>query len=107
MAQTCRCINCITPPHLLKKLLESKDKEVREAALNTLVATERLRGERAVRSTQGFAAAPSQARRTILDCQNSTRLSAASVARTEDGPTSADPSVNRAFDGLGKTRDYF
>jgi hypothetical protein len=27
-----------TPPHLLRKLLESKDKEVRQAALNTLLA---------------------------------------------------------------------
>jgi len=107
MAPTCRCLNCITPPHLLRKLLESKDKEVREAALNTLLVTERLRGERAVRSTQGFAAAPSQARRTVLDCQNSTRLSDAVVARTEDGPVSADPSVNRAFEGLGTTRGYF
>ncbi len=31
--------NCITPPHILKKLLESKDEEIRRAALNTLVET--------------------------------------------------------------------
>ena len=48
MSCSCRCLNCITPPHLLQKLLESKDKDVREAALNTMLATAQLRGERAV-----------------------------------------------------------
>lgn len=107
MGRTCRCINCITPPHMLKKLLESTDTTVREAALNTLLTTERLRGERAVRASQGFAAAPSQGRRTILDCQNRTRLSSAVVARTEDGEDSPDESVNRAFRGLGLTREFY
>ena len=107
MIGTCRCTNCITPPHLLRKLLESSDREVREAALNTLISTARLRGERAVRAQQGFAAAPSQGRRTILDCRNSTQLQTAKVVRTEDGRPVHDASVNRAFDGLGKTRDFY
>jgi Zn-dependent metalloprotease len=107
MRRTCRCLNCITPPHMLKKLLESTDRTVREAALNTLLTTERLRGERTVRSFQGFAAAPSQGRRTILDCQNRTRLSSAVVVRAEDGDESADESVNRAFKGLGLTREFY
>ena len=107
MRRTCRCLNCITPPHMLKKLLESADRTVREAALNTLLTTERLRGERTVRSFQGFAAAPSQGRRTILDCQNRTRLSSAVVVRAEDGDESADESVNRAFKGLGLTREFY
>ncbi len=106
MFRHCRCLHCITPPHILKKLLESKDSDVREAALNTLIATARLRGERAVR---GFlaAASPGNGRRTIFDCQHGVSLSAATTARTEDGPLSSDASVNRAFDGLGKTRDFY
>ena len=28
----CQCINCILPPHLMDKLLKSKDKEIRQAA---------------------------------------------------------------------------
>jgi len=35
MTGICYCLNCITPPHMLRKLLESIDKEIREAALNT------------------------------------------------------------------------
>jgi len=106
MSRHCRCLNCITPPHLLKKLLESKDADVRQAALNTLIATARLRGERAVRSLLA-AAAPGNSRRTIFDLHHSTSLSAATTVRTEDGPLASDPSANRAFDGLGQTRDFY
>jgi Zn-dependent metalloprotease len=107
MRSNCRCISCITPPHLLKKLLESKDKEIRQAALNTLLTTERLRGERSVRSLLGATVAPTNGRRTIFDCRSGVFLPSASVAQTEDGAVSTDPSVNRAFDGFGVTRDFY
>jgi Zn-dependent metalloprotease len=99
-------LNCITPPHLLKKLLESKDRDIRESALNTLLASSAIRGERNVRSLF-TEATPSNGRRTIFDCRERTDLSSARVARTEDGPTSGDASVNRAFDGLGVTREFY
>jgi len=104
----CRCINCITPPHMLKKLLENPDSKIRDAALRTLLSTSRLRGERAIRGLI-VSAAPASAhgRRTTFDCATGTFLPAATVARTEDGPASADDSVNRAFDGLGSTRDFY
>lgn len=104
---TCRCINCITPPHLLKKLLESKNKDIRDAALSTILTTARLRGERIVRAQLGAAFAQGNGRRTIYDMRRAADFSAASVARTEDGPESTDPSVNRAFEGLGVTRDFY
>ena len=104
----CRCINCITPPHMLKKLLDNPDSRIRDAALRTLLSTSRLRGERAVRGLLASAApASAHGRRTILDCATSTILPSATVVRTEDGPPSADDSVNRAFDGLGSTRDFY
>lgn len=103
----CRCVNCITPPHMLKKLLESSDKAVRDAALATLLATARLRGARDVR--MAFAAAPgsAQGRRTIFDCQSSTDLDTARLARSEDGAASSDDAVNRAFEGFGTTRQFY
>lgn len=104
----CSCINCITPPHILKHLLENPDQRIREAALRTLIVTSRLRGERAVRSLLGSASATStRGRRTVFDCKNGTNLETARIARTEDGPASADGSVNRAFDGVGQTRDFY
>src|SRR5262245_44676955 len=107
MPRRCRCLGCITPPHLLQKLLESDDSRVREAALRTLMTTARFRGERAVRAFAAAAAAPSHGRRTVFDLANGTFLPQGTVARTEDGPASSDDSVNRAFDGLGATRDFY
>jgi Zn-dependent metalloprotease len=105
--QSCRCLNCITPPYLLNKLLESSDVNIREAALNTLLATAQLRGERSVRGSAGFLTASGGGRRTIFDCRNGENLSTANLARSEDGEVSNDESVNLAFDGLGITRDFF
>jgi Zn-dependent metalloprotease len=108
MKTTCRCVSCITPPHMLRKLLESQDREIRQAALNTLLSTERLRGERVVRAALiGATASPSDGRRTIYDCQNGTNLASAKLARAESGAPTADSSVNAAFDGLGATRDFY
>lgn len=107
MHRSCRCVSCITPPHLLRKLLESQDPQLREAALNTLLTTAKLRGERLVRGVQGLAAAPGAGRRTVLDCRGSNRLPSAVVVRTEDGPAARDASANRAFDGLGATRQFY
>jgi Zn-dependent metalloprotease len=103
----CRCINCITPPHMLKKLLDNPDGRIRDAALRTLLTTSRLRGERNIRGFMASAAAPTHGRRTVSDCATGTFLPSATVARTEDGETSTDGSVNRAFDGLGQTRDFY
>jgi Zn-dependent metalloprotease len=92
----------------LEKLLESKDREVRRYAMNTLLATAQLRGERLLQSTLGLAAlASGDGRRTVFDCRNSSVLSSAAVVRTENGPPSTDISVNRAFEGLGMTREFF
>jgi Zn-dependent metalloprotease len=109
MTLNCRCLNCIMPPHILNRLLESENEDVRKAALNTLLSTERLRGQRSIRATAGVgvAAAPTNGRRSIFDCKGSTRLRSAKLVRTEQGPASRDQSVNQAFDGLGVTRDFY
>jgi len=80
---------------------------VRQAALDTLLTTARLRGERAVRSSFAGAAGAGNARRTIFDCEHRSVLPPAVLARSEDGPASADGSANRAFDGIGLTRDFY
>jgi Zn-dependent metalloprotease len=104
----CSCVNCITPPHILKRLVESADPEIRNAALRTMLRTERLRGERVVRASfAGALAAPVSGRRTIFDCRHETQLDLATIVRTEDGNKSTDVSVNRAFDGLGITYKFY
>src|SRR6266567_631387 len=103
MSRICRCANCITPPHILLKLLESKDKDIRQAALNTLLSTSRMRGARLERASLGGISS-GNGRRTIFDCENCTDLQSAVVVHSEDGPPSTDDSPNRAFDGFGTTR---
>ncbi|MEU7067835.1 M4 family metallopeptidase [Streptomyces sp. NPDC053429] len=100
-------LNCIIPPYLLKRLLESDDSEVRRAALGTMLTTARLRGERAVRESFTGLATPGNGRRTVFDCEQGSFLPSAVLARTEDGPQSADQFIDRAFDGLGLTRDFY
>jgi Zn-dependent metalloprotease len=99
-------INCIIPPHLLNRLLESDDSEARRVALDTMLTTARLRGEREIRPSL-VGAAPGNGRRTVFDCRHSRNLPSAVLARSEEGPDSADGSVNRAFNGLGITRKFF
>ncbi|MFF5860285.1 M4 family metallopeptidase [Streptomyces sp. NPDC012751] len=106
MSRTGR-LNCIIPPHLLDKLLTNDDSEVRKAALHTLLTTTRLRGERTVRSSFIGAAAAGGGRRTVFDCRQSRSLASAELARSEEGPVSGNVSVNRAFDGLGTTREFY
>lgn len=107
MHQSSRCLNCITPPHILKKLLDSRDRDVREAALNTLLANATLRGAREARATAGVLMAPASGQRTIYDCRNSFDITTAIIVRTEDQDAVADETVNRAFDGLGTTREFY
>jgi Zn-dependent metalloprotease len=102
-----RHLNCIVPPHILDRLAESSDAAVREAARQTLLSTARLRGEREVRAGLLGVSAPTNGRRSVFDCRNSTRLSDAVLVRTEQGHASSDRSVNAAFDGLGATRQFY
>ncbi len=107
--QARNCMQCIIPPYIFEKMLESQDKEIRKAAMDALAFSAQLRGERSVRVRQGASvssAASSNGRRTIFDCQNSWSTSGAVLARSEDGPASDDDSANRLFDGLGTTRDF-
>lgn len=92
---------------MLKKLMESRDEEIRRIALNTLLVTARLRGERSATANFVGSAPPSLGRRTIFDCHRVISLSSAKLARSEDGEASADDSVNRAFDVFGTTREFY
>ncbi|MET7397885.1 M4 family metallopeptidase [Dactylosporangium sp. NPDC005572] len=108
MTRTHHRRNCIMPPYILQKLLESGEEDIRRAALGTLVTTAQLRGGRAARAGfAGSAIAPAHGRRTIFDCRNGTFLPLAVLVRSESDPPVADASVNRAFDGLGATRDFY
>jgi Zn-dependent metalloprotease len=102
---TGRRLNCIIPPYLLDRLLNSDNETIRQAALTTLLATARLRGARDVRGP--VTPPPGDGRRSVFDCDHGTFLPIAKLTRSEDDEPVADPSVNQAFDGLGATRDFY
>ncbi|GIF25696.1 Zn-dependent metalloprotease [Actinoplanes tereljensis] len=100
--------NCITPPFILNKLLDSSDATIRGAAMDTLITTARLRGQREVRGLiAGALVSPAAGRRSVFDCANSTFLPFAKLMRSEDDGPVADKSVNQAFEGLGVTRAFY
>ena len=100
-------MNCITPPHLLAKLLETDDDAIREAAQQTLIASAALRGERRVRPAFAALINPGRGERTIWDAQHRERLETAELVRSETSGPTTDGSVNRAFDDLGTTRKFY
>ncbi len=100
----------IVPPHILHHLARHGDDEHRAAALDTLVATERLRAAREqVRpeSPPVEAVLPGTTKhRTIFDAHHAQGLPG-SIVRVESGAAAGDPAVNEAFDGLGTTYDFY
>lgn len=99
--------HCIIPPYMLRHLLESGDARAREIALNSLVSSAAIRAHRSAVASIAAPSAPTAGRRMIFDLGHRVTLARGTIARTEDGPASADASVNQAFDGLGATREFY
>lgn len=102
---------CIVPPYVLAHLARLRDPDLRsvaEAAMRTLVLSERLRGERhAIGDIAPRTVTPTGTRRrTIFDAREGGALPG-ELVRGEEDPPSADPAVNEAYDGLGATYDLF
>jgi len=103
-----RSLDCIVPPHLLQKLLESKDRRLREAALRTLLTSTQIRSQRTILALLPGATSAGVKRRTIYDAKNAEpEPPKGTLVRGEgDNPTN-DATVNEAYDGLGSTYDFY
>ena len=104
-------IFCIIPPHMLRKIAENGTIEQHEKAMQTIVATEQLRGRRhGIASVNAFSMVMTAnligKKRTIYDAKSGTTLPGI-VVRGEGDPPVADQSVNEAYDGSGITYDLF
>ena len=100
----------IVPPHILEHLrAHAGDPAVRAAAARSLALDVRHRARRQLPSGPGrFLAEPPSAgpRRTVSDDARTEDLPGRTV-RTEGAPPVADPTVDRAYDGLGATFDFY
>ncbi|WP_051971210.1 M4 family metallopeptidase [Kitasatospora azatica] len=94
MTQLCTII----PPYLLDRLAESGI----ESARRSLETDAALRTARADALRLRAATPVGRPGRTIADAGHTQHLPGRTV-RTEGGPPTADPAVNRAYDGLGAT----
>ncbi len=104
-------INCIVPPHMLEKIATNGTEAQRNLAIETLKASEQMRGQR--RALRDFtaaafrvAAAGDGKERIVYDAKNGTSLPGTPV-RKEGDPPSSDVTVNEAYDGSGVTYDLF
>src|SRR5512135_994231 len=97
----------IVPPHVLRRLVVHGDAAHRAAALETLLATERLRAGRAAALPPAELIPPPPGKhRTVYDAAHGQRLPG-KVVRLEEGAPPPDAAVNEAFDGLGATYDFY
>lgn len=104
---THRCsLNCIIPPHILFKLVEAKDKKLRDIGMSTLLASAQIRSQRDILASIAPGNAAGEKRRTIYDA-NHQLTPFGQLARGEGDPRSSDPAVNDAYDNLGVTFDFF
>jgi Zn-dependent metalloprotease len=93
---------------MLRKLLESKDRKLREIALNSLLASTRIRAQRGILGLLPNPLATGEKRRTIFDAKNMEPDPPQGVrVRGEEDPPVGDRAVNEAFDGLGATYDFY
>ena len=99
-------LQCIIPPHMLRKIVEHGDAEQRVWALDTLSLSEQFRGRRQVLGEVAFALPAGEKRRTIYDARKSEELPGVLV-RGEGDPATKDPAVNEAYDGAGATYDLY
>jgi len=96
----------ILPPHILRHLARHGEDDDRIVAIDTLIATERFRGERHLMADALRDVPAGQERRTIYDAAHAQRLPG-KLVRGESDPPVADAAVNEAFDGLGATYDFY
>ncbi|HET9597432.1 MAG TPA: M4 family metallopeptidase, partial [Anaeromyxobacteraceae bacterium] len=96
----------ILPPHVLRHMARHGDADHREAAVDTLIATECFRGQRHAIADAARGVPAGERRRTIFDAQHRQALPG-KLVRGETAPAVADAAVNEAFDGLGAVYDFY
>lgn len=106
--RTRRVLCSIVPPHILRNIAEQGDERARVQARAALELSTAPRRERqAVATVAGMLTlGPRRKRRTVFDARNGSDLPGRNV-RGEGSRRVRDVAVNEAYDGAGKTYDFF
>ena len=97
-------ILCITPPHLLQEIIKHGDDCHRQFAMDTLVHTERMRGQREL-----YYSLPkkSQQEFRIIESANYKESLKGTVVRTEGQGLTGDLAVDEAYTYIGNTWQFY
>lgn len=108
MTQTFHSYHCIIPPDILRNVAEKGDENQRDWAYKSIEESAQMRATRTVMGLfVATAAVPAGTkRRTVYDANQKTTLPG-KLVRGEGDPKSKDAAVNEAYDGAGKTYDFF
>lgn len=111
MIHECRNpLHCIVPPHMLDRMIESKDPKIRRCALDLAQAGARAREHRALLSTLPIMAAIPSAQgtreRLVYDAQSGSKLPG-TLRRREGNKPTKDAAVDEAYDGAGDVYDFY
>ncbi len=98
----------IIPPHIQESIARNGNDRQKEQAYQALSVSAHMRGQREILNTFAvLATTPTGVkRRTIYNAQNGLSLPG-KLVRGEGDPKSSDTSVNEAYDGSGKTYDFY
>src|SRR5258706_10966315 len=100
----------VIPPHILRHIAEERervDEATRESACETIAQMATLsRQDGGKRRSEDAAASPRGKRRNVYDAGHLQRLPG-KLVRSELTIPTKDVEVNEAFDGAGKTYDFF
>ncbi len=104
----CKAVVCgIIPPHILRHIAEHGDEKQRRHAQLALELSAATRGERQATSLAAMLPVSiAQKRRSIYDARQGHVLPG-KLVRREGDPSTTDRTVNEAYDGAGKTHDFF
>ncbi len=96
------------PPSIFEHIAAAGNRRQRELAFQNLNVSAQFRGARIALAdlASATAVAPGEKRRTIYDAQNGMKLPG-KLVRSEGDKRIKDPAVNEAYDGSGKTYDFY
>lgn len=102
-------ILCITPPHMLREILNNGSDSQRNLALMTITLSEQMRGQRKlmreIMGSMSLAIAGTK-ERIVYDAKFGSQLPGTEVRKEGDPPT-GDPATDEAYDGSGFTYDMY
>jgi Zn-dependent metalloprotease len=104
-------VHCFLPPHIIDRLIESEDADIRRLGIEAMASAAATRAVRSTLSQMSMMTAiPSPAgtkNRLVYDMKNKRSPLPGKLVRSEGGPPVADGAVNEAYDYAGLVYDFY